>query len=684
MRRHKGIHSFTIIFLGVLSVSLISGQSKKVTQGQRTPQYDAAAVVKLVTVRVLDKDGRPVTNLQKEDFILSDNGKKKDITEFEVHTMSEAGVAVRPSGQVSDLAGVTKDMNRRLFIFLDIQGSDVNGMVNAKKAALHFVDTKLQSGDEVGIIGFARMTGFFIKEYLTTDHERIRKAIKKTKEIGGSSSGAGLDNPVGVVSGISSSKVVISGNPDRSEGKGQISRGGGNSIAVSRGGGNSIAVPGFNSFGRKDFVPRMSDLAQALKYIPGNKSLILFSSRNLGATATKLGKEFADASTPVYTINTQNWKIESVINLSIKKKHIWTNHPLKKMSQASGGKYFADIEDVETISRDVHLLTGNYYVLGYYVPDTWDGKYHQIKIKVKNPDLNVLAQDGYFNPKPFTEFSDFEKKLHLYDLVYTTKPETLAPFEILLEPLFIAGRKETNCVLFSQITIDEKIGVPPAKVEIYAFLFNEENEAVLMKKGEMDLAPFDQQKLYAYFTANLPAGKYECRIVTRDIETGQAAVGIINFPFPEKNDAGIVLSSPLLFAEGPESQIIKLSEEQNEKEKDVSLSNLYKFRPKNHSLIVRDLWPGIKSLLAVLPVNITEGTAPEVEFSIRLHPKPDGEPMELKTEIVDVQKTSTNTDVLMIAISLPELKAGEYELEIEVLDVNTLARSFVRKFLVMK
>lgn len=676
MRRHRRIHSFAIVFLGVLSVSLISGQSKKVTQGQRTPQYDAAAVVKLVTVRVLDKDGRPVTNLQKEDFILSDNGKKKDITEFEVHTMSEASVEVRPSGQVSDLAGVTKGMNRRLFIFLDIQGSDVNGMVNAKKAALHFVDTKLQSGDEVGIIGFASMTGFFIKEYLTTDHERIRKAIKKTKEIrqsGGSLSRV-ESNQGGVVSRVSSSPVVIYGNPDRSEGKGQ----------VGRGGGNSIAVPGSGRFGHKDFVPRMSDLAQALKYIPGNKSLILFSSRNLGATATKLGKEFADASTPVYTINTKNWRMEGVIQWFVKKKYLWTNHPLKKMSQASGGKYFADIEDVETISRDVHLLTGNFYVLGYYVPDTWDGKYHQIKIKVKNPDLNVLAQDGYFNPKPFTEFSDFEKKLHLYDLVYTTKPETLAPFEILLEPLFIAGRKETNCVLFSQITIDEKTGVPPTNVEIYAFLFNEENEAVLMKKGEIDLAPFNQQKLYAYFTANLPAGKYECRIVTRDIETGKAAVGIINFPFPEQSDAGIVLTSPLLFAEGPESQIIKLSEEQNKKEKDVSLNNLYKFRPKNHSLIVRDLWPGIKSLLAVLPVNITEGTAPEVEFSIRLHPKPDGEPMELKTEIVDIQKTSTNTDVLIIEISLPELKSGEYELEIEVLDINTLTRSFVRKFLVKK
>lgn len=221
MRCSTRIYSFTIVFLGVLSVFLFSGQTKKVIQGQRTPQYDAAAVVKLVTVRVLDKDGRPVTNLRIEDFILYDNGKKKDITEFEVHTMSEASVEVRPSGQVSDLAGVTKGMNRRLFIFLDIQGSDVNGMVNAKKAALHFVDTKLQSGDEVGIIGFASMTGFFIKEYLTTDHERIRKAIKKTKEIrqsGGSSSGAGLNQggKAGVASRVSSSKVVSSGNPDRS------------------------------------------------------------------------------------------------------------------------------------------------------------------------------------------------------------------------------------------------------------------------------------------------------------------------------------------------------------------------------------------------------------------------------------------------------------------------------------
>ena len=680
MKGLKGTLSLVLLLWGIFSFTLVFGQSNKTAPQQRTPQYDAAAVVKLVTVRVLDEDGRPKTDLKKENFILYDNGEKKDITEFEVHIISEEGMEIRPSGQVSELAGAASALNRRLFIFLDIQGSDVNGMANAKEAALHFVDTQLRPGDEVGIIGFSRMSGFFVKEYLTTDYERIREAIKKTKEIrqsGASSSGGELimEPPAPQGSRVSSAPIVVfSTNPDEGEGKGK----------TGRGGGNSIQVPGSIMFQHQDFVPRMFDLANALKYIPGNKSLLLFSSRNLGPTAEKLGQEFANASTPVYTINTQNWRVDGVINLSVKKKYIWKNHPLEKMSTASGGKYFADIEDVETISRDVHQLTGNYYVLGYYIPDTWDGKYHKIEVKVDNPDLHVLAQDGFFNPKPYNQFSEFEKKLHLYDLVYTTKPETLVPYEILTEPLFIAGQEEMNCALLTQIAVDEKAGIPPAEAEIYAFVFDDEYEAVLMKQGEMDLTPFDRQSLFAYFTAQLPTGKYECRIIIRDKETGQAAVGKIEFTFPEQEETGITLSSPLVFAEGPDSVLLKLTEEKKKRDRGPSLGSLYRFRPKNHGLVVRNLHAGIRNFLAVLPVKVDEGLVSEAEISVRLYPEPEGEPLELRTEIVDIQKVDANTNILVMNIQLPEIKFGEYELEFEVFEKISLTRSFVRKILVIK
>ena len=553
------IYSIMAVLVGFLSVSFVSGQSKK-AQEQRVLQHDAAVVIKLVTVRVLDQDGRPVTNLQREDFILYDNGEKKVITEFEVHTLSDTGMEVRSSGQASDLTEVDKGMNRRLFIFLDIQGSDVNGMANAKQAALHFVDSQLRPGDEVGILGFSPMRGFFIQEYLTTDHKKIRKAIKKTREIlptGGSVSGGELNNNEQV-------RTRDSGGENEARG------------TVSRGGGNTIRIPGTSIFQRRDFTPRMFNLALALKYVPGNKSLIFFTGRNLGPVATKLGKEFASASTPVYTVNTRNWIVKGIMRSSVKQKYIWEDHPLKELALASGGKYFADIKDVETISREVQLLTGNFYVLGYYVSEDWDGKYHKIKVEIKKPGLKILAQDGYFNPKPFTELTDFEKQLHLSDLVFTEKPATIDPLDIPIEPLFIAGRKKMNCALLARIMVKEKTGIPPFKAEIFAFIFNKDHEAVMRKRGEMNLAPFNQKTIFPYFTANLPAGEYECRIVVRDLETGQAALGKTVFNLPEKSESEIVLSSPLLFATGPESQILKLST------KDISLSDFYKFQPRTN------------------------------------------------------------------------------------------------------
>jgi len=679
MKKGMKIHSILLVFIGVLSVSLLSGQSKKDPPQQRVPRHDAAAIIKLVAVRVLDQDGRPVTDLKKEDFILYDNGEKKVITEFEVHTLSEEGMEVRPSGQAADLAKTVKGMNRRLFILLDIPGTDANGMANAKQAALHFVDTQLRPGDEVGILGFSYMKGFFIQEYLTTDREKIRKAIEKTKELPpsrGSYSGGALSDDIRVRERGGSSEGGSSGES------------GGVSEVMSFFGytGQPMAYTGGTSdFQRRDAAPQMFDLAQAFKYIEGNKSLIFFTSRNLGPMAAKLGREFANASTPVYTVNTQNW-IKKGVETIIKEKHIWTDHPLKDLALASGGKYFADIEDIETISEDVQTLTGNFYVLGYYINESWDGAYHQIKVEVKKPGLQVLAQHGYFNPKPFAEFSDIEKQLHLSDLVFTDKPVTVQPFDIPVEPLFFAGREKMNCALLAQIPVNEKTGIPPSTVEIYTFLFNEDRKMVMKKRGEMDLSPFDQQSLFSYFTANLPAGEYECRIVARDMETGQAVVGKIVFPLPEKSESEIALSSPLLFAKGPESKILRFSEgsSQKEKDKDLSLSNLYKFLPKNHCLVVRDLEPGIKSLLAVLPVTAAEGPAPEVEFSARLRPGPEGEPINLTMEIVDVQETGAQTDILIMEIRLPDLNPGEYELEIEALEKKTSARSFVRKLLVSR
>src|SRR4030042_2426307 len=85
--------------------------------GQERPQarplrHDAAAVVKLITVRVLGPDSRPLTGLRKEDFKLTEDGQPKTITEFEVHAITPAGMTMMPApppsgGAAAGPAGAT-------------------------------------------------------------------------------------------------------------------------------------------------------------------------------------------------------------------------------------------------------------------------------------------------------------------------------------------------------------------------------------------------------------------------------------------------------------------------------------------------------------------------------------------------------------------------------------------------
>jgi hypothetical protein len=74
-----------------------SGPAQQDRKQDRPLRHDAAAIVKLVAVRVLGPDGRPVAGLRKEDFALTEDGQPKTITEFEAHAMTEAGMTVTPS-----------------------------------------------------------------------------------------------------------------------------------------------------------------------------------------------------------------------------------------------------------------------------------------------------------------------------------------------------------------------------------------------------------------------------------------------------------------------------------------------------------------------------------------------------------------------------------------------------------
>ncbi len=541
--------------VGLLALSVPARQDGR---QERPLRHDAAAIVKLVPVRVLGPDGRPVTGLRKEDFSLTEDGQGRTITEFEVHAMTEAGMTVNPQPPPSAGPAMREGgaIVRKIFFFLDQQASDEAGRVKARTAALHFLDTQVGPGDEVAVIGFYAMSGFFIREYLTSDMNKIRRAINKSSEAPPSPGewvGGSPDDSVTV-------RVRSEGTrawPATGEGRGQqieLSESGGAADSPAAGLGRVLA-PGTAAYQRTDFVPRIEEMIEVFKTIPGQKSLVLFTSRNLGRDAERLGKIFGAAGTTVFAVNTQDWKMSP---MGENKVHfIWEDHSLKDLAAASGGKYFADINEVEAIAQELQSLTGSFYVLGYYVRETWEGKYHKIRVEVARPGARVLVQDGYSDPKPFAQMSEFEKDIQLIDLAWADRPVT--PFQTLdVDPLVVFEDGGAQACLLTRLEVDAKSGVPPGRNEIFALLRGEEGGLELSRRWEMDLSRYDGKVLWAYAIVPVPAGVHDYRLVVRDLVNGESCIGRADFQVAAAEEAGIRVSSPLLFEEGPGAPYMRL------------------------------------------------------------------------------------------------------------------------------
>ena len=53
-------------------------------KNQKTLQHEVAVTLKLIQVYVTDKEGNPITDLKKEDFILWDNEKQQKILQYKL------------------------------------------------------------------------------------------------------------------------------------------------------------------------------------------------------------------------------------------------------------------------------------------------------------------------------------------------------------------------------------------------------------------------------------------------------------------------------------------------------------------------------------------------------------------------------------------------------------------------
>jgi VWFA-related protein len=694
--------------IGCLFLCLFLNTKASARQPQKQEssiQHEVTVTLKLVQVYVADREGRPVPDLLVTDFDLFDNGKPMPITEFEKHTSAIAGTTDKEK-EASSAPGPAR-LSRKFFLFFDFVFNNPLGFEHAKSAALHFLGAEIRPSDEVGVISYSIYKGLTVHEYLTTDHQKVREVIE----------GFGQKDILGRAQNLEAeywnALKDLLGEPHLTVPQ-TMSAGFLNPAKLKL---QELSVDRMNyQLHVRNFTQKMADLAKSLRMIPGYKYIIFFSSgiagsvfqgapevvdRSKAEAAQRAGnaalynvdsldvaialekkyetmiKELAQANCPVFVFNTEELGQDQSF-----KKAMSGEYPLKKISEISGGKYFPQVEEYESSLAQVQDITSTYYVLGYYIQAKEDGKFHEIKVKVRKKGYEVHSQGGYFNPKPFPEYTEFEKTIQLLDVALSENPQLQTPAEFPLTALACPTDQGNLVVLLSEISKDVVYSPGKSQNEVVTLILDGQKNVVNFKRAAADFATLAQPALCYYTFTLLPPGDYDCRVVVRNLKSGQTAAARESVHVAPATDAPLALLPPLLLR--PEAGMYYLEIQKTEgaeaSSSTPSLTSVYPFNAKEFSPWLGQIPAGTTKAYAMVVCALGDLPEADIELSFLLKEDASGQEVPVHHSVLSAKQYLREEDekrwlALLSQLDFSGLKPGAYLLKVRAKETTTMAEA---------
>jgi VWFA-related protein len=363
-----------------------------------------------VDVIVTDRKGEPVTDLKLEEFQIEEDGKPQKPETFrlvKIDTETQLAYTSRTIRTRNDEETAAANENSRIFMFfLDDYHVMRESSMSMKKPVVEFIANQLSPADLVGVMHPLTPVDAAV---LTRNHQGVINAVERFE---------GRKYNYEPVNAIESG-YVYKLTPDAIEMiRRQVTmtamRGICTKMGSLREGRKSLIFvsEGFNSM----LPPQMRSNLPGAMAGSGDITRDPFAGENPLEERAKFGadldmqREMQDVwdacnrnNTSIYSVDPRGLAVggfDITANISMKTSQSFLNasqDTLRMLSENTDGRAIVNRNDLAAGMKQIVRDSSAYYLVGYNSSQApTDGKFHEIKVRVKRPGVQIRARRGYW------------------------------------------------------------------------------------------------------------------------------------------------------------------------------------------------------------------------------------------------------------------------------------------------
>jgi VWFA-related protein len=374
------------------------------------PIFRAGVNFVRVDVIVTDKNGNAVADLKPEDFEITEQGQGQTVETFKLISLDGGLMATTPPRQIrTDLdeeSEAARDDVRLFAIFLDDYHVRLGTSMSAREQLARFIETQLGPSDMVGMMYPLQPTSAV---RMTRNHDAIIKGLKQFQ-------GRKYDYtprneieekyayyPTETVERIRN-QVSLSALKGLITHMGTLKEGRKALILVSEGYSNMVppqmrdqmaAMPGLGNPQRNNPDAGVGSLAEDRAAFSASSDMEM-DLRQVYDVANR-------NNTAIYAVDprglaTGEFGIDQNIGARTDRAYLSsTMETLRTLALQTDGRAIVNRNDLTAGMKQIIRDSSAYYLIGYNSTFTaTDGKFHEIKVKVKRPGIQVRARKGYW------------------------------------------------------------------------------------------------------------------------------------------------------------------------------------------------------------------------------------------------------------------------------------------------